>query len=114
MRNHLKNASLFLFPFQNPSMENLELNIFDLVSKDVILAHRESQDAFTDQTQDLRFGIDYDFIVESFFCEYKLDTKLLKTIQIQYSTSTDPIEKAELENQFAAFYAFRVRSIYSG
>lgn len=85
-------------------MENLKLNIFDLVSKDEILSHRSSQDAFSNQTQDLRFGIDYDFIVESFFCEYKLDTKLLKTIQIQYSTSTDPIEKSELENQFRSLY----------
>lgn len=85
-------------------MDNLKQNIFDLVEADEINTHRSSQDAFNDNSTDLRYGIDYDFIVESFFCEYKLDVKELKSLQHLYSTSTNSIDKANYETQFRTLY----------
>lgn len=85
-------------------MENLKHNIFDMVSEPEITFHRSNLDAFSNQDSDLRYGIDYDFIVESFLCEYKLDVKKLKTLQLQYSTTTNPTEKASIENEFRSLY----------
>ena len=85
-------------------MDNLTSNIFDLVEQKEILTYRENKDAFSDQYEDLRYGIDYDYIVESFFCEYKLDVKELKSIQQQYATSIDPVEKQTLEASFRSLY----------
>ena len=84
--------------------ENLLLNIFDLTEKEEILNYRNNKDAFEDQINDLRYGIDYDFIVKSFYCEFKLDTKELKNIQQQYSLSTDRNEKDLLEQRFKELY----------
>ena len=84
--------------------QNLLLNIFDLTMKNEILAYRENKDAFDNQTDDLRYGIDYDFVVKSFYGEFKLDVKELKNIQQQYSLSTDPNEKQQLENRFRELY----------
>ena len=85
-------------------MENLEAHIFDLVSEAEIVASRDRQDAFADQSSDLRFGIDYDFIIESFYCEYKLDVKELTSIQNQYAATSEPAEKSILEQEFRKLY----------
>ena len=84
--------------------ENLKLNIFDLVSKDEIEAYRNSKDAFDDQFEDLRYGIDYHFIVESFLCEYKLDVKELKSLQNQYASTQDSTVRQHIVSQFRALY----------
>lgn len=84
--------------------ENLRLNIFNLVDEAEITTHRNSKDAFSNQFDDLRYGIDYHFMVESFYCEYKLDVKTLTTIQAQYAASTDTAEKENLEQTFRELY----------
>lgn len=71
--------------------ENLEKHIFDLVSGD-------------DMEQELKYGIDYDYIVESFYCEYKLDVKELKSIQAQFKSTNNPIEQQFLINEFHRLY----------
>ena len=85
-------------------IDNLSQNIFDLVEEAEITDFRSSQDAFTNQSEDLRYGIDYDIIVESFYCEYKLDVKALKSIQEQYILSINPVEKQQLQNEFYELY----------
>ena len=84
--------------------ENLKSNIFNLVDVEEISTFRNSQDAFANQASDLRYGIDYHFIVESFYCEYKLDVKTLTSIQSQYAISTDTAEKQNLEQEFRELY----------
>lgn len=71
--------------------ENLEKHIFDLVSGD-------------DMEQEFKYGIDYDYIVESFYCEYKLDVKELKSIQAQFKSTNNPIEQQFLINEFHRLY----------
>lgn len=70
--------------------ENLEKHTFDLVSGDI--------------EQELKYGIDYDYIVESFYCEYKLDVKELKSIQMQFKSTNNPIEQQFLINEFHRLY----------
>lgn len=52
----------------------------------------------------LRYGVDYDFIVESFNCEYKLDVKQLTDIQTNYTQTSDPGTRNELLNSFLELY----------
>ena len=85
-------------------MENLSSQIFDLTSEPYIAAHRESVDSFDDNTKDLRYGIDYDYIVESFNCEYKLDVKRLQAIQAEYKFTPDPDARQALEYEFYDLY----------
>ena len=70
--------------------ENLEKHTFDLVSGDI--------------EQELKYGIDYDYIVESFYCEYKLDVKELKSIQMQFKSTNNTIEQQFLINEFHRLY----------
>lgn len=74
--------------------DNLSKHIFDLTM--------ENELSSTDQP--LRYGIDYDYIVESFFCEYKLDVKELKSVQAQFRNSTNPDEQKELIDYFHSLY----------
>lgn len=86
-------------------MENLEAHIFDLVSEAEIVAARQREiENSIHNDNDLRFGIDYDFIIESFYCEYKLDVKELTSIQNQYAASSEPAEKSILEQEFRQLY----------
>lgn len=85
-------------------MENLKLNIFDLTTKDDILAYRESQNSFDDNINNLRYGIDYDYIVESFLCEFKLDVKTLKSLQEEYKRASSLDEKEIISTQFFELY----------
>ena len=71
---------------------NLEKHQFDLVT--------EAENS----TNGLKYGIDYDYIVESFYCEYKLDVKALNSIQGQFNLSTNPVEQQALINQFHELY----------
>ena len=72
--------------------KNIELQQFDLVTKT------------PNSNKSLKYGVDYDYIVESFYCEYKLDVKELKSIQAQFKVSTNPIEQQYLINQFRELY----------
>ena len=72
--------------------KNLELHQFDLVTKT------------PNSPSSLKYGVDYDYIVESFYCEYKLDVKELKSIQAQFRVSSNPIEQQSLINQFHELY----------
>ncbi len=52
----------------------------------------------------LEYGKDYDYIIESMWCEYKLDVDQLRKIVIEYK-STDNIERRrELTKQFHQLY----------
>lgn len=52
----------------------------------------------------LQYGIDYDYIVESFSCEFKVDKKAIKAILEQYQMSEDEDERAQLLAQFNTLY----------
>lgn len=53
---------------------------------------------------DLKYGVDYDYIVESFNCEYKLNVKELNDIQTNYKNTDNNVYKAELVQQFKSLY----------
>lgn len=52
----------------------------------------------------LIYGKDYNYIVESFYCEYKLDKQTLKSIVNQYRMSDDRDEQIELIQEFHRLY----------
>lgn len=75
-------------------MLNLDKGMFDLTYEQELSSVK----------QELRYGIDYDYVVESFYCEYKLDVKELKSIQAQFKSTNNPIEQQYLINEFHRLY----------
>ena len=75
-------------------MLNLEKHMFDLTMEDEL----------STVNQELKYGIDYDYVIESFYCEYKLDVKELNAIQVQFKASNNPIEQQFLINEFHRLY----------
>ena len=75
-------------------MLNINSGIFDLTNEQKLSSIK----------QELKYGIDYDYIVESFYCEYKLDVKELKSIQMQFKSTNNPIEQQFLINEFHRLY----------
>ena len=74
--------------------DNLREHIFDLTNRDILSA----------TGQELRYGIDYDLVVESFYCEFKLDVKELQSIQRQYIATDNPAERKRLHSEFTRLY----------
>ena len=75
-------------------MLNIEKHIFDLTMEDEL----------SQIDQELKYGIDYDYIIESFYCEFKLDTKRLNEIKERYTNTSNESIRNKLIEEFDALY----------
>lgn len=53
---------------------------------------------------DLEYGVDYDYVIESFYCEYKIDKDALKKIVIDYNAADTADEQRQLLHEFKNLY----------
>lgn len=74
------------------AIQNLKENIFDLTMAKEIQSREEPQE--------LKYGIDYDYIIESFYAEYKLNVKELQTLREEYTIAQTEPEKQILRDKF--------------
>lgn len=84
--------------------ENITKNQFDSINENIIKSQFDLVTELPNSPNSLRYGIDYDYIVESFCSEFKLDVDELKNIQARYRVSDNPIEQQALINQFHQLY----------
>lgn len=52
----------------------------------------------------LQYGIDYDYVIESFFCEYKLDKDAIMQIVNEYAQASTTDERLRLQYEFSQLW----------
>lgn len=57
-----------------------------------------------DESVNLVYGVDYDYVIESFYCEYKLDKDGIKKVLNNYTFANTEADKRQCINELAALW----------